>query len=577
MRMMTFTGWGDPSQATDASNLPRLWPLIEAYLGISAKLQTPFADPASIKLPATRASDALLRDLRDAMRSDAVATDHESRVLHAYGKSYRDLLRALRGEMDRAPDAVIFPSSHEEVEQVMAIAHRHGVKLVPFGGGTNIVGAVEVSPAIDAPVITLSLRRMNRLLSLDAKSGIAVMQPGMLGPELEAALNARGFTLGHFPDSFEFSTLGGWLATRSAGMQSDTRGKIEDMVVSLRMVTPTGTLTTPTVPKASAGPDLNQVAVGSEGAFGVITEATMRVYQLQEHEYRGVLMPSFAAGVEFMHRCTKEGIAPATMRLSNPLETRLGQALKPPSTGWRRFLKNGVMAYLNRIRGFTEEHTCLLILGWEGGPRVAPARKQALKLARSLGGFDVGREVGNTWYARKYSYPYLRDFIMRHGGMVDVAETSALWSNTMSTYKHLSETLGQALRRDGYPGYVGCHLSHSYPEGVCLYFTFATARDEQDPLGQYRRIKRSSLDAILQSNAALSHHHALGYEHLPWLEQSAGATAVRTLQGLKTTFDPDNLCNPGKLVPSADSALDHYWPELAAKPNDEDGPDQRSS
>ena len=538
--------------------------MIETFLGISAEHQTPFADPAKITLPPSRASAALLHDLSELLGADAVATDLENRVLHAYGKSYRDLLRALRGEVDRAPDAVIFPNTHEEVEKVMALAQLHGVKLVPFGGGTNIVGAVEVSPTIEAPVITLSLRRMNRLLSLDAKSGVAVMQPGMLGPELEAALNAQGFTLGHFPDSFEFSTLGGWLATRSAGMQSDTRGKIEDMVVSLRMVTPAGTLTTPTVPKAAVGPDLNQMAVGSEGAFGVITEATMRVYRLQEREYRGVLMPNFAAGVAFMHRCTREGIAPATMRLSNPLETRLGQALKPPSTGWRRWLKTSVMTYLNRVRGFTEEHTCLLILGWEGGAKVARNRNRALKLARSLGGFDAGREVGNTWYARKYDYPYLRDFLMRHGGMVDVAETSALWSNALPTYERISEALGQALRRDEFPGYVGCHLSHSYAEGVCLYFTFAAARDERDPLGQYLRTKRCSLEAILAENAALSHHHALGYEHLPWLERYAGPTAIQALRGLKTALDPDNLCNPGKLIPGPESALDHFWPPTSS-------------
>lgn len=575
MRMMTFTGWGEPDRATDASNLPQLWPLIEAYLGLSADRQTPFADPANITLPPSHASTALLDALRETLGDDAVATDHDNRLLHAYGKSYRDLLRAMRGEVNRAPDVVVFPRTHEEVERLMPLAREHGAKLVPFGGGTNIVGGVEASPLVTAPVITLSLRRMNRLLSLDRESGLAVLQPGMLGPELEEALNAQGFTLGHFPDSFEFSTLGGWLATRSAGMQSDTRGKIEDMVVSLRMVTPVGTLTTPTVPKAAAGPDLNQMAVGSEGALGVITEATMRVYPLQPQEYRGILLPNFAAGVTFMHRCWEEGIAPATMRLSNSLETRLGVALKPPTGGWRHWAKQAVMAYLQRVRGFTEEDTCLLILGWEGGPRVARARRRALQIARSLGGFDAGPTVGNAWYARKYDYPYLRDFLMRHGGMVDVAETSVRWRDALGVYERISQALGEALQRDGFPGYVGCHLSHSYPEGVCLYFTFAAARDAQDPFGQYRRIKRLSLDLFLREGAAVSHHHALGYEHLPWLERYAGTTAVHTLRGLKATLDPDQLCNPGKLVPTAESALDQYWPELAADsadPGDRDAP-----
>jgi alkyldihydroxyacetonephosphate synthase len=565
MRMMTFTGWGDPDQATDVSNLPRLWPLIETFLGISAEHQTPFADPAKITLPPSRASAALLHDLSELLGADAVATDLENRVLHAYGKSYRDLLRALRGEVDRAPDAVIFPNTHEEVEKVMALAQLHGVKLVPFGGGTNIVGAVEVSPTIEAPVITLSLRRMNRLLSLDAESGVAVMQPGMLGPELEAALNAQGFTLGHFPDSFEFSTLGGWLATRSAGMQSDTRGKIEDMVIALRMVTPVGTLSTASVPKASAGPDLNQIAVGSEGAFGVITEATMRVYRLQEREYRGVLMPDFATGVTFMRRCWEIGIRPTTMRLSNALETVLGQALKPPSTGLEGVFKSAAKTYLKNVRGFDLDQSCALILGWEGSTaQIHQQRRAALKLARSLNGFDAGARVGDDWYARKYDYPYLRDVLMHHGGMVDVAESAVLWKDVLPTYERIHAALSTALRREGHPGYIGCHLSHSYPEGVCIYFTFAAARDEADPIGQYLRVKGLTLDVLLEAGAALSHHHAIGYEHMRWLERHTGTTGLHTLRGIKAALDPQNLCNPGKLVPSPESALDHYWPEPPA-------------
>ena len=561
MRMMTFTGWGDPLKATDTTKTPKLWPVIEKYLGLSPDRRTPVVDPATISLPPSRAPAALLEALAAAIGSEQVTTAHDDRVLHSYGKSYRDLLRAQRGEIERAPDVVVFPACHAEVEAVLALTKNHGAKLVPFGGGTNIVGAVEVSPAVSSPVITLSLRRMNRLLRLDAESGVATMEAGMLGPELEEALNTQGFTLGHFPDSFEFSTLGGWLATRSAGMQSDTRGKIEDMVVALRMVTPAGTLETPAVPMASAGPDLNQVAVGSEGALGVITEATMRVYRVQPHAYRGILMPDFSTGVTFMRRCWELGIAPTTMRLSNALETVLGQALKPPSTGLQKFIKSAGKSYLQRVRGFDLDQSCALILGWEGTPeQINYQRRAALKLARSLNGFDAGASVGNDWYARKYDYPYLRDLIMHHGGMVDVAESAVLWKNALPTYERVHAALSAALKRDRYPGYIGCHLSHSYPEGVCIYFTFAAARDETDPLDQYRRIKGLTLDVLLEAGAGLSHHHAIGYEHLRWLERHTGATGLHTLRGIKATLDPNNLCNPGKLVPNPESALDHYWP-----------------
>ena len=209
MRMMTFTGWGDPAKATDTSRLPKLWPFIHRVLGIGPERTTTVADPARIALPPSRAGAELLAALRGVVGEAQVVTDHTNRVLHAYGKSYRDLLRAQRGEVTRPPDVVVFPGTHAEVEQVMAAVRTHGAKLIPFGGGTNIVGAVEASPAVAAPVVTLSLRRMNRLLALDEVSGVATLEAGALGPELEAQLNARGFTLGHFPDSFEFSTLGG--------------------------------------------------------------------------------------------------------------------------------------------------------------------------------------------------------------------------------------------------------------------------------------------------------------------------------------------------------------------------------
>lgn len=561
MRMMTFTGWGDPHKATDPSRLPKLWPFIHRTIGLTAAHRTPVADPEKIDLPPSRADAGLLAALRAIVGAAHAATDHRNRVLHSYGKSYRDLLRAQRGEIGRAPDVVVFPATHAEVEQLMTLARERGVKLIPFGGGTNIVGAVEASPAVSAPVVTVSLRRMNRLLSLDAVSGVATMETGMLGPELEAALNAAGFTLGHFPDSFEFSTLGGWLATRSAGMQSDTRGKIEDMVVALKLVTPIGTLTTPLVPKAAAGPDLNQIAVGSEGAFGIITEATMRVYRMQPREYRGVLMPDFRTGVEFMRRCTAEGIAPSTMRLSNPQETEFGLCLKPPSGGLHHALNRAAGFYLRKVRGFRLEQACLLILGWEGAPAdIARRRQAALRLARSLNGFDAGRGAGDTWFARKYDYPYLRDLVMTHGGMVDVTETTVLWKDALAVYDRIHAGLRAELQQGQIPGYVGCHLSHAYPTGVCLYFTFAAARQEADPLGQYLRTKRRAMDLLLESGAALSHHHSIGYEHLPWLARYTGATGLHALRGLKAAFDPDNLCNPGKLVPNADSALAHYWP-----------------
>lgn len=561
MKMMSFHGWGDPTKAADSTAMPKLWPLIEQRLGLSPDHITPPVPFASIEVPASRATDTQITALAAIVGPENTSTSRETRLLHSFGKSYRDLLRARQGKVPRSPDVVVFPTNHDQVTSLLQVAVTHGLKLVPFGGGTNIVGGVEASPAIAEPVVTVSLRHLNQLVSLDETSGIAVLQAGMLGPELEAALEERGFTLGHFPDSFEFSTLGGWLATRSAGMQSDHRGNIKDMVVALRMATPTGDLRTSPVPHSAAGPDITQIAVGSEGVLGIITEATMRVYRVQPREYRGVLMPTIEAGIEFMRRCHESDVAPSTMRLSDAEETLLSSALKPPSGKLEKRITPVIKSYLQRVRGFDPDEICLLILGWEGtGPATTARRNAALKIARQLNGFDAGNSPGNAWYARKYDYPYLRDFLMHHGGLVDVAETSTSWREALSTYQVIREGLRQEVARGDFPGYVGCHFSHSYPTGVCLYFTFATARDADHPLDQYRRIKGRSMDLIMRQRAALSHHHAVGYEHLPWMAQYQGAVSMAILRQLKQGLDPAEVCNPGKLIPTPASALPHYWP-----------------
>jgi alkyldihydroxyacetonephosphate synthase len=572
-RLLSFTNWGPPGRAFDASDKPALWEFIHRRLGLDRDPVTPPVDPATLAVPPSGAGAALVADLRALLGEQYVALDGETRLLHSYGKSYRDLLRARRGELGRVPDVVAFPDSHTQVEKLVALAGVHHAKLIPFGGGTNIVGGIEPSPAWTGVVLTVNLRRLNRLLALDEDSQVATLEAGALGPELEEALNRRGYTLGHFPDSFEYSTLGGWLATRSAGMQSDARGKIEDMVVALKLVTPAGTLVTHAVPRAAVGPDLNQLVVGSEGVLGIITEATMRVAPLGTRIYRGVLFPDFRAGVEFIRRCWREGVPPSTMRLSNPEETAMGLTLKPPSNAWQHLLSLAVKTYLRRWRGFRLDDACLLIVGWEG-PTVEVAHRQrcALALAGDYRGFDLGRTAGDVWYARKYEYPLLRDLMMERGAMVDVTEATVLWKNLLPTYEKVHAALHREIARGEYPGYVGCHLSHVYAHGVCLYFTFGAAGEAGNEMPQYLRTKKLAVDLLVESGAALSHHHSIGYEHLPWVEGYLGPTALRTLRSVKATLDPDNLCNPGKLLPAPESALEHYWPGWKPREPGRDGP-----
>ena len=548
--MMKFTGWGDPLKAYDLTHRPSLWPFVHSQLGLEDRIE-PTVNPADIVVPAPRLDAAFLGLVTATLGASQISTDARVRLLHTYGKSYRDLLRARAGQLDRVPDAVLFPQSRAHVEAILAAATAHRVQVVPFGGGTNIVGGVEADPTRPGMAVTVSLRQMNRVLAVDPVARTARIEAGALGPELEAELNQQGFSLGHFPDSFEFSTLGGWLATRSAGMQSDAYGKIENMVVSLTLCTPTGTLVTRNVPRSATGPDLAQIAVGSEGTLGLITEAVMRIHPVGLRENRGLLVPGFANGIALARALAQRGALPSTTRISNPQETALSFATKSPSSGAAALFAQAFKSYLRYVRRFPLEESCLMIVGFETDTAadLAAQRRATLAICREFGAVDLGTGVGAKWFAGRYDYPYLRDTVMDRGGMADVTETAATWDVLPALYEDVKKSVHAHLRRGQFPGYVGCHLSHSYPEGACLYFTFAAAREKGRELPQYLETKQLIFEILLKYGATLTHHHAVGYELLPWMPRHLGPTGVNILRGLKQTVDPLNLCNPGKLIP----------------------------
>ncbi|MBC7369128.1 MAG: FAD-binding oxidoreductase [Undibacterium sp.] len=560
--MMKFGGWGDPGKAYDLSHRPNLWPFVRAQSGLGDQIIAPSRRAAEMTVPAPRLDAGFMDAVTAALGAAHVSTATEARLLHTYGKSYRDLLRARTGTPARSPDAVLFPANRSEVEAILRAAVQYGVQVVPFGGGTNICGGVEPDPTRPGMCVTVSLRRMKRVLVLDRVARTARIEAGALGPELEAELNARGFSLGHFPDSFEFSTLGGWLATRSAGMQSDAYGKIEDMVVSLTLCTPGGTLVTSNVPRSATGPDLSQIAVGSEGTLGLITEAVMRVHPLGEREYRGILVPGFDQGINLVRELTHRGALPTTTRLSNQQETALGFAMKPKSHGAGAFAAKAFKAYLRHVKRFPFDNACLMIVGFEAATHreLAEKRRRTLAICREFGAVNLGTSVGASWFAGKYDYPYLRDVVMDRGGMVDVVETAATWDVLPGLYHELKAALHAHLRRGEFPGYVGCHLSHSYPAGACLYFTFAALAEVGRQLPQYIEAKKLIFELLLKHGATLTHHHAVGYELLPWMSRHLGETGLQMLRGLKHSVDPQNLCNPGKLIPGLTPAQDLYFP-----------------
>jgi alkyldihydroxyacetonephosphate synthase len=389
-------------------------------------------------------------------------------------------------------------------------------------------------------------------VSIDATSQLARVEAGVFGPDLERQLNARGWTCGHFPDSFTYSTLGGWIATRSSGMQSDRYGDIADLTRGLRVVTPTGTLVVRPVPSTSTGPSVREMVLGSEGRLGVITEATIHVRPVPAvRKILGYLFPTWDAGLAAMRDIAAGEASPSVTRVSDAPETAFSFAMREAPTALDRLKSKALQAFLRR-RGWDLSAMCLSLIGYEGGTRhVATQRKLTERIVKAHGGLGIGESPGRLYDQKKFDTPYIRDFLLDRGAPADVSETSAPWGELRTVYDHVMAAGHAAFSRLGVPGYLMCHLSHSYHAGACLYFTFALNPPEhRDALEDYRVVKHAIQQAFVDSGATLSHHHAVGTEHARWLEEDISTPGVAMLQALFDGTDPGANLNPGKIAPS---------------------------
>jgi alkyldihydroxyacetonephosphate synthase len=386
---------------------------------------------------------------------------------------------------------------------------------------------------------------MNRVLDIDRTSHTAVVQSGIMGPDLERELNAHGFTLGHFPQSFEFSTLGGWVATRSAGQNSTKYGKIEQMVVSLRLVSPTGVLESPIVPADAAGPSLLQCLIGSEGTLGVITQAVVRLHPLpQNRAFSSYLFPDFAAGVDAVKKMLQADLRPAVLRLSDPQETALALLL---AESQRPSLKERLGHLYVKLRGFDLQNGALLLLILEGPHSlVTVAKKEAHKYARS--GLYLGSHPGRNWMKERFRHPYIRDDLLDRSVMVDTLETAAPWQKLPELYGAVRQALSDSILATAPGALVFCHLSHGYSDGASLYFIFMARQQPGQELEQWQTVKTAATEAILKHGGALSHHHGIGSMHKTWTATYLGQEGLSLLAELKKKFDPHNIMNPGKLL-----------------------------
>ncbi len=512
--------WGDPAAAAPLPDSAR------GLVALAFGSVEPTPAVTEVSVPPSALDPVLLDDLRRLLGDGHVLTDDASRRLRTRGKSTPDLLRARAGDLSDAPDAVVRPGDHDEVVAVLAHASAHRIAVVPFGGGTCVTGGLAARRDGFAGLDSLDLVRMKRLLALDPVSMTATLEPGLRGPEAEALLAEHGMTLGHFPQSFEHASIGGFAATRSSGQSSAGYGRFDAMVVGLTAATPSGELRLGSSPANAAGPDLRQLLLGSEGAFGVITSVTVRVRPAPAvTRYDGWRWRSFEAGREAMRTLAQSGLLPTVIRLSDETETAINLA-DPERIG-------------------SEAAGCLMVVGHEGTAEQVEARHAAVAaVLAGLGGEALGEGTGRAWVEGRFRAPYLRDSLLDVGVLVETLETATFWSNLDHVYATVRQALADAL--DG--PLVLCHVSHVYETGASLYFTVAAAAGE-DPLARWEAAKVAASEAMTAAGATITHHHAVGTDHRPWLEREIGRVGVRVLRAVKAELDPVGVLNPGVLVP----------------------------
>lgn len=522
---MKWNAWGDPQAAKPLSD--GIKALLKQALGVDGPA-TPDLDITAVRVRPSTLGDSDREALEEIVGAQFCRTDDDSRLRRAGGKSTPDLLRRKDTGVQDAPDAVLLPADEDDIADVLRVCSQRRIAVVPFGGGTTVVGGVDPERGGFAAVISLDLRRLDALHGLDTVSGEAELGAGVTGPRAEELLGAHGYSLGHFPQSFQFATIGGFAATRSSGQDSAGYGRFDDMVRGLRVVTPAGVLDLGRAPASAAGPDLRQLIVGSEGVFGIITSVRVRVHPVsQSTRYEAWSFPDFATGADALRAVIQTGTGPTVIRLSDEAET--GVNLATTESIGEQSITGG----------------CLGITVFEGSAAHTESRHaETAALLRAHGGTSLGEAPAKGWEHGRFNAPYLRDSLLSVGALCETLETATNWSNVpalkAAVTEALTESLGQAL--------VMCHISHVYPTGASLYFTVVAAQ-QGDPLAQWQRAKTAATDAMVRTGATITHHHAVGADHRPWMPAEIGDLGVDILKSVKATLDPVGILNPGKLIP----------------------------
>ena len=533
-RDTAFDGWG-PAEAKPALGADTE-ALLRERLGLTTSSSSVPIEavglPPAAELPAAMVAAA--------GGEAAVSVSDEDRIRHATGRSYPDLIALRGGELAAAPDAVLAPADAGAVAAVLAACADAAIAVVPFGGGTSVVGGVAPERGRFERLVSLDLTNL-RHVDVDPVAQTARLGPGLRGPEAEAALNERGFTLGHFPQSYRYATIGGYAATRSAGQASSGYGRFDALVAGLELTAPAGTLRTLRTPHNAAGPALRELVVGSEGTLGVITEVEARIRVAPAvRRYEAWFAPGFDEGLDLVRELAQSGELPDVVRLSDREETEVGLAM----AGLGGLRRAGLERYLWLRR---RSGGCMLIVGWEGQREATDRRRElSRRVLRAGGAVALGASAGRSWDRGRYQGPHLRDALIDRGALVETFETAHSYSGIRELYAGVRRALVEAIGG----GVVICHVSHVYRDGASLYFTVVTAARPGAEIEQWRAIKAAASDAIVAAGGTITHHHAVGRDHAPYMAAEVGELGLDVVRAAKERLDPAGIMNPGKLLPS---------------------------
>ncbi|EDV55962.1 alkyldihydroxyacetonephosphate synthase [Drosophila erecta] len=488
------------------------------------------------------------------------------RLVRCHGQTLNDIYSLWHHKFRRIPDLVVWPRCHDEVVQLVRLAHKHNVMLVPFGGGTSVSGAITCPQNESRMICALDTSQMNRLLWLNRENLTVCFESGIVGQDLERVLRGEGLTVGHEPDSYEFSTLGGWVATRASGMKKNVYGNIEDLVVRVRMVTPSGTLEREcSAPRVSCGPDFNHVIMGSEGTLGVITEVVLKVRPLPTvRRYGSLAFPNFEQGVLFMREVARRRCQPASVRLMDNEQFMFGQALKPEKSWWASVVDAMKQRYVTSWKGIDLNQICAATLLFEGDLKDVQRQEALLyEIAAKFQGFPAGGQNGERGYILTFVIAYIRDFGLHQGIVAESFETSVPWDRCSLLCRSVKQRVVSECSKRNINYYtISCRVTQTYDAGACIYFYFGfRSTDVTDPVELFEAIEHNARDEILSCGGSLSHHHGVGKIRSHWYRNAVTETGSSLYSAAKRHLDPKNIFALGNLLP-----LEEAHPQAEAPP-----------